>query len=298
MEKYLGFFALIMVTVIWGGGFVASDMALETFTPFQIMFLRFLTASIIMGLPAQRAIRCINKKNIIRSIPLGAALFGGFALQIIGLQFTTPSKNAFLTATNVVMVPVIAMIFGRKKISAQGIAGAVIALAGAGVLSIQSGFVIGKGDVLSLLCAVCFAAQIYLTSLLVHKIDPSVLNFLQMLTAFILSFAGLSFTGGFSMHPSLKSALAVLYLGVVSTSICYFLQTWAQKYVDETGAAIILSMESVFGTVFSVIILHERITPRMIAGSILILCAVLISELGGKTSVKKADGMHENCENS
>ena len=105
-----------MVTVIWGGGFVASDMALETFTPFQIMFLRFLTASIIMGLPAQRAIRCINKKDIIRSIPLGAALFGGFALQIIGLQFTTPSKNAFLTATNVVMVPVIAMVFGRKKI--------------------------------------------------------------------------------------------------------------------------------------------------------------------------------------
>lgn len=77
----------------------------------------------------------------------------------------------------------------------------------------------------------------------------------------------------------------MLYLGVVSTTLCYFLQTWAQKHVDETKSAIILSMEAVFGTVFSVILLREEVTSRMILGSITILLAVLISEL----SIKKKE---------
>lgn len=285
LKKYVGTGALILVTVIWGGGFVASDIALESFTPFQILFIRFLIASVIMAFPAARKLRTIKGSDVLCGAMLGAALFGGFALQIIGLQYTTASKNAFLTATNVVMVPVIAAIFGRKKISIRGIVGALTALLGAAILSIQSGFRIGKGDALTLLCAVCFAAQIYLTGKYVHEINPAVLNFLQMLMAFVMSAIGLVLTGGFSMHASARNILAVLYLGVVSTSICYFLQTWAQKYVDETGSAIILSMESVFGTVFSIIILHEQVTLRMVIGSLLILGAVLISQLGTDSDV-------------
>lgn len=77
----------------------------------------------------------------------------------------------------------------------------------------------------------------------------------------------------------------MFYLGLVSTTLCYFLQTWAQKHVDETKSAIILSMEAVFGTVFSVILLQEEVTSRMILGSITILLAVLISEL----SIKKKE---------
>ena len=73
--------------------------------------------------------------------------------------------------------------------------------------------------------------------------------------------------------------LSVLYLGVISTTVCYLLQTASQKYVDETKAAIILSMESVFGTLFSLIILHEILMPRMIVGCVIILAAVIISNM-------------------
>ena len=71
----------------------------------------------------------------------------------------------------------------------------------------------------------------------------------------------------------------MLYLGVISTTLCYLLQTACQKYVDETKAAIVLSMESVFGTIFSIIILHEIITPRMVIGCVIILAAVIIIQL-------------------
>ena len=286
MKKYLGILGLLTVTVIWGGGFVASDMALETLSPFQIMVSRFLIAAVLMTLFGIKQIKTISREEIRCGFWLGAALFGGFALQIIALQYTTPSKNAFLTATNVVFVPFIALVIYRKKIEVRSLIGAVMALAGAGVLSLKNDFSIGLGDGLTLLCAVCFALQIFLTGEYVGRIRPAVLNFLQMTTACVLSAAGLLLSGDFTFAPSTRSLLAVLYLGVVSTTITYLLQTVSQKYVDETKSAIILSMEAVFGTFFSVLLLHENVTVRMLAGSALILAAVLVSEVSFKKESK------------
>ena len=286
MKKYLGILGLLTVTVIWGGGFVASDMALETLSPFQIMVIRFLIAAVLMTLFGIKQIKTISREEIRCGFWLGAALFGGFALQIIALQYTTPSKNAFLTATNVVFVPFIALVIYRKKIEVRSLIGAVMALAGAGVLSLKNDFSIGLGDGLTLLCAVCFALQIFLTGEYVGRIRPAVLNFLQMTTACVLSAAGLLLSGDFTFAPSTRSLLAVLYLGVVSTTITYLLQTVSQKYVDETKSAIILSMEAVFGTFFSVLLLHENVTVRRLAGSALILAAVLVSEVSFKKESK------------
>ena len=151
MKKYLGILGLLTVTVIWGGGFVASDMALETLSPFQIMVIRFLIAAVLMTLLGIKQIKTISREEIRCGFWLGSALFGGFALQIIALQYTTPSKNAFLTATNVVFVPFIALVIYRKKIEVRSLIGAVMALAGAGVLSLKNDFSIGLGDGLTLL---------------------------------------------------------------------------------------------------------------------------------------------------
>mgnify|MGYP003095580795 CR=1 FL=1 len=103
MKKGLAIGGLILVTVIWGGGFVASDMALESMKPFQIMMVRFLLASVLMGLVSlgqrNRKEEVVNRTGAIKAgILMGVALFIGFSLQIIALQYTTPSKNAFLTA--------------------------------------------------------------------------------------------------------------------------------------------------------------------------------------------------------
>lgn len=287
MKKYLGILGLLAVTIIWGGGFVASDMALETLTPFQIMAIRFFIATVCMAILGGKQLRTINKGEVKCGFWLGTALFAGFALQIIALQYTAPSKSAFLTATNVVFVPFIALVIYKKRIELRCLIGAGLAIVGAGVLSLQRDFSVNVGDGLTLLCAIGFAFQIFLTGEYVGRIRASVLNFLQMTTACVLSIVGLFVSGDFHFAPSMKSLLAVLYLGVASTTICYLLQTVSQKYVDETKSAIILSMESVFGTVFSVILLDESVTVRMIVGSALILSAVLISEIQPKRKYGK-----------
>ena len=279
MKKTLGIIGLVIVTIIWGGGFVASDIALNELSPFEIMSYRFLIASIIMGVFAWRNLKTIRKDEIIHGSILGIALFSGFALQIIGLKYTTPSNNAFLTATNVVMVPFIAYFIGRKNLNKADIIGSFTALIGVGILSLQSNFSIGAGDLFTLFCALGFAFQIYLTGILGKKIRPSILNFLQMFTAFCLSIIGLLFSGSINLSLSKQGFSAIIYLGVVSTALCYFLQTAAQKHVDETKSAIILSMEAVFGTLFSIILLGEKPNIKMVIGGIMILSAVLISEL-------------------
>ena len=111
------------------------------------------------------------------------------------------------------------------------------------------------------------------------KYPASVLNMVQMITAFVLSAVSLVIFGETDFQVTTQGWLSVLYLGVISTTVCYLLQTACQKYVDETKAAIVLSMESVFGTIFSIIILHEVITLRMVIGCAIILAAVIISNL-------------------
>ena len=284
MKKWLAIGGLILVTVIWGGGFVASDVALESMKPFQIMMVRFLLASVLMGMISlgqkNREEKSVDRAGAIRAgILMGIALFVGFSLQIIGLQYTTPSKNAFLTALNVVIVPFIAFIILKKKIGAKGIIGAILSVVGVALLSLNGNLTLGLGDALTLICAVGFAFQIFFTSEFVKKYPVSILNMVQMITAFVLSAVSLVFFGETDFQVTTQGWLSVLYLGVISTTLCYLLQTACQRYVDETKAAIVLSMESVFGTIFSIIILHEVITLRMVIGCVIILTAVIISNL-------------------
>ena len=293
MKKWLAIGALILVTVIWGGGFVASDMALESMKPFQIMMVRFLLASVLMGVISwgQRKgeEKLKDRSGAIKAgVLMGVTLFMGFAFQIIGLQYTTPSKNAFLTALNVVIVPFIAFVILKKKIGAKGIIGAVMSVLGVGLLSLNGNFTVSLGDGLTLLCAVGFAFQIFFTSEFVKKYPASVLNTVQMFTAFVLSAISLMIFGENDFQVTTQGWLSALYLGVVSTTICYLLQTACQKYIDETKAAIILSMESVFGTIFSILILHEVVTVRMVIGCAVILAAVIISNMS-ETSEETED---------
>lgn len=293
MKKWLAIGALILVTVIWGGGFVASDIALESMKPFQIMMVRFLLASVLMGVISRGQRKSEEKLKdrtgaIKAGVLMGVTLFMGFAFQIIGLQYTTPSKNAFLTALNVVIVPFIAFVILKKKIGAKGIIGAVMSVLGVALLSLNGSFTVSLGDGLTLFCAVGFAFQIFFTSEFVKKYPASVLNTVQMFTAFVLSAISLMIFGENDFQVTTQGWLSVLYLGVVSTTICYLLQTACQKYIDETKAAIILSMESVFGTIFSILILHEVVTVRMVIGCAVILAAVIISNMS-ETSEETED---------
>lgn len=271
--------ALVLVAIIWGSGFTASKMALDSgFGPFYMMAFRFSIAAVIMRVALHKKLKNVTRDELKAGAIIGAFLFFAFGTQTVGLIFTTPSKNAFLTGTNVVMVPFIYWAISRVKPDIYSIIAAVVCFLGIGTLSYDGSLSMGIGDTLSLICAVGFACHISLTGFFAKKVDVIKLAFLQMVFASILSFGTAIFFEDLPAEFSRTGVLSIIYLGVFSTMVAFFLQTVAQKYTTASRTAIILSTEAIFGTLFSVILLSEQLTVNMIIGGCAIFIAIITVE--------------------
>ncbi|ARF14130.1 DMT family transporter [Sporosarcina ureae] len=279
MRKYIGEIGLTITAIIWGSGFVMSALALEYYTPYQILVVRFTIGALLLSVVFHKRLLQVDKSVLWKGALLGVLLYAAFALQTVGLQFTTPSKNAFLTGVNVVMVPFIAFILYKRKLDTFELFGAVLALIGVAVLSLQWSTTINIGDMLTLGCAVMFAFHIFYTARFVRTEDAILLTLLQMAIAAVISCVTVIGMGetSFSMEP--KGISSVLYLAVFSTTLAFLMQTVGQKHLSETKAAIILSTESVWGMIFAVAFAYELLTFRMFLGALIIFIAILLSEV-------------------
>ena len=274
----LGDSLLLLVAIIWGIGFVAVKIGLnDGVSPFFLLALRFSVATLAL-LPFQiHKIKKIHSSTWKHGAILGVLMFLGFAFQTIGLNYTTTSKNAFITGVYVVLVPYISWFLTKKKVHINSILAAIMTLIGIGLLTLNDSLSINIGDFLTLICAVMFAGHIALTSKIANNEPSDTLVFIQMVTAGILSYI-ITFTINEPHQLTMNSSLAILYLGIFSTMIAFFLQTIGQKYAHATKSAILLSTESLFGALFAIIFFHDLFTFKMIIGAIIIFAAILMTE--------------------
>ena len=279
MKQYIGDGMLLITAIVWGSGFVVTAIALEYLTAYQVMAGRFILAAIILSLLFGKKFKTFTKSVIWKGAILGTILYIGFALQTVGLEYTTPSKNAFLTAVNVVIVPLIAYLVYKRKVDRYETIGAIITLIGIGFLSLQGSMTINIGDALSLACAVAFAFDIFYTNHFVKKEDALSLTIVQFITASFISVIAVFIQGDIPTTFEKEALYSIIYLAVFSTTIAYVCQNIAFQYTTATKGAIILSLESFFGMLLSVLFLHEVLTGRMIIGAALIMIAILITEL-------------------
>lgn len=280
MKKYIGEIGLFLTAIVWGMGFVGTKLSLDGgLTPLQLITIRFLIASIFINLIFYKRIKeNISKEAIKWGAILGAFLFIAFVVQTIGLVYTTPSKNAFLTAVNVVIVPFIGFFIYRRKLDRIGVISSLLTLIGIGVLSLEKDLSINIGDFLTIICAFGYALHIFFTGEFTKKHDPIVLTGVQFTVTFVLSLIVQILLGEGSLNANIKGYIGALYLGVFSTTLAFLVQTICQKRVDGMKTAIILSTEAVFGILFSIILLHEVVTGRMIIGSMIIFTSIIMSE--------------------
>lgn len=284
MKQMSGRIGLLIVAIIWGNGFVASALALDYFTVYQILALRFSLAFVTALVIYFRHLKKMTFEDVKRGGIIGAFLFFAFLFQTIGLQYTTASKNAFLTAVNIVIVPFLSWLILRDRVPKNAYIGAAVTLVGIGFLSMDGSVLTGvnKGDLFTLICAIFFGLQIFYTDYYVKDIEPGIIMISQMGMAALLSWITVIFTGQQQITITLEAMMPILYLGLVSTLIAYGIQTWAQKRTSSTQAAVVLSTEAFFGMLSSVIILSERITTSMLIGAVLIFMGVLIVEINPK----------------
>ena len=159
-------------------------------------------------------------------------------------------------------------------------AAALLAIVGIGLLSLQGDLTMNIGDVLTLICGLGFALHMIYIDRYTKRHDPVLLTILQLGFAAVYSWIMAPVTdGGFPVEALNQDIMiGMLYLGIFSTMIAFLLQNVCQKYTTPNTTSLLLSMESVFGVLFSVLLLHERLTGRMITGCILIFIAIILSE--------------------
>lgn len=279
--KYLSDFSLLFVAAVWGGGFVAVKDALNTVTPMFLMALRFVLAAGILYLFLFKWIGKLTLSDLKKGSVVGVILFLAFSAQTVGLQYTTASKQGFLTATYVVMVPLLSWIIYRKMPGIKALIGSLITIAGIGLISFHgaSSFALNIGDSLTLLCALLFAGHIISIEFFAKDMNVIKLAFLQIAVAAVLFVITAFITEPIPVGLTSRSWFAIVYLAMFSTFMCFTVQTVAQKYTTSSHASIILSLESVFAAVFGVVLLKEHMSPVMLLGCGLIFVAILLVEL-------------------
>ncbi|MEG1301407.1 MAG: DMT family transporter [Erysipelotrichaceae bacterium] len=269
-------FLLVFVAMVWGGGFIATSAALESFSPFYTIMIRFIIAGLILGVMCFDEIYTLNKKEMVFSIFTGIILFGAFAFQTVGLQYTTASKNAFLTATNVVFVPYLIWLIYKNKPKNKTIFASLLCFLGVGALTLNNnGFNFGLGELYSVVCALFFAIHIISLEKGKHiRLKP--FTSIQMLTAGVIaSIFALSFESAPS-DVNMSGWVSMMFLTLISTLLAYLLQTYAQKHTSANEVSMILSCEAIFASIFSFIFLKEILTFKMIIGICMIFTAILI----------------------
>lgn len=283
MTKKKANFILICVTIIWGGGFIATDRALESFSPFSVMAVRFLGAAFLPFLISWRDIRSLPFRYLKEGVFTGIMLFLAFALQTFGLQLSTPSKNAFLTATNVIFVPYLLWLLAKRKPSRKELLSSVLCIVGIAMLVWKPDMLFLQfGDMLSLLCALFFALHIIALERYTPYIPTVAFTALQMLISGILSIICAVIFEEVPHEITSSAFMSALYLIFISTLLAYLLQTAAQKHTTANSAALILSMEALFASVFSFLLLHEAMTVNMVLGAFFILASVIFMEYDPK----------------
>lgn len=269
---------LLFVAAIWGGGFVAAKLALDSMTPAAILMYRFCGAALIVGVLFHRHIQKAERKEILCGLSIGIVQFLALFVQLVGLQYTTPAKQSFLASAYILFTPFAAWLFTKEKPVKRDLASALLAICGIACISLNGDLSVQAGDPITLGFALLFSLQIILTGQYAKSQNLFVLTFFQFASAGILALLLVLITGVPVTCQALPAVSGVIYLVIANTALAMLLQNTAQKYTKDSHTALLLSFESVFGLLFSVIIYGDVVTPRMLCGCVCFMIAVLTSK--------------------
>lgn len=279
--------ALLLVTVGWGASFILTKNALADLPTFNFLAIRFLLAfALSLGLFAHR-LKGLNRKTLVSSFIVGTVLFSGYALQTIGLNFTTTSKSAFITGFSVVLVPLITALFLKKRPEAPAVAGSVMALVGLGLLTLDGNLSVNAGDTLTLIATIAFAMHIISVghftagcdSLMLGVFQIGVVGFWSLLTSLVVETP---------IVPSMGPVwINILLLSIFCTAGAFIVQSIAQQYTTATHTALIYSGEPVFAAIFGYFMIGDVLSGQGFIGAALILGGMLAAELDVKAILRK-----------
>lgn len=273
---------LIAAAVIWGLAFVVMKDALEVLPTAQLLGVRFTATGLILAVVFWKRLRkAFNREHLMHGFILGIILFAAFFVQTSGLAITSPGKNAFLTAAYVVFVPFIYWVVGRKRPSLFNLLAALICIVGIGLVSLQDSLTMERGDAITVVGSFLFGLHIVYVARWSKGRDVLVLTVYQFISGGI---CGLLLGSVMDPWPALETLLNpeflfnLGYLVIFASCMALVFQNLALTRVSPAQVSLFLSLEAVFGVIFSVMLYGETISLKLITGFGLIFAAILISE--------------------
>ena len=298
-KQFLGNLSLITASFFWGSTFVAQSMASGIVKPFTFLasrslfgFLFLLMLSVIFDL--KKGVRKSEKpsqKSTLKPLLLGGIICGivltlSSSLQQFGMKSDNSGKAGFITAMYILLVPILGL-FLKKRVSARVWISVALGVIGLYFLCMTQNLTLESTDIFLMLCAVSFSVHILVVDHYSPKVDSVKLSCLQFFTVFVLaSILALIFD-----KPSMQSIISaigpILYAGIMSSGIAFTLQIVGQKYTPPTIASLLMSLESVFGVLTSIVVLRLFPTEREWIGSVIMLFAIILSQLPQKVKNTK-----------
>ena len=273
--------SLLLVTLVWGATFPVLKVATASLSGVETSALRFCIAAACMLPWAVRAPRATWRDGAI----LGALVLVSYVLQAWGLQTISSNRSAFLTSLNVLMVPLLGMVFGNA-LSPRVLAAAALACLGIGLMSWEGGANLWA-DVATVAGAAAYALYVILLSQRAGRHAARSLAATQIvwmaalgLAWMLAEAAGTDRLQTLPQRLNLEIFLGLCYLGIVATAGMLFLQAIAQRHVSADKAAVIYAMEPVFAALFAWLWLTEVLSLRAAIGGAVVVGAVLLSEWG------------------
>ena len=270
--------ALLSVAIVWGLNFVVIKDAIADTGPMTYLLWRHVVAAILLAAVMPRAARQTTRRDWLYGAVLGLFLFIALLTQTIGLQWTTPGKSGFITSLYIVMVPFLYWVVARRSPGWTQIGGAAVATVGLGLLSFHGGLGMSKGDLLTLVGALGFAAQIAATGFFAPRTKPAVLALTQIVAAAVLFVIVTPFVEHITWDFGWRAWAAILWTALSGTVFAFMVQAWAQKSTTSTRAAVILGLEGLFAAVFGLLFGLDVLSWRFCLGAALILTGVLVIE--------------------
>ncbi len=272
--------ALLLATIIWGSSFIIMKDALDNIGTFFLLAVRFIGAFLLLAIVFWKKMKKINGEVIKAGFVMGTALITAYITQTFGLAETTPGKNAFLTAGYCILVPFLYWFTAGRRPDRYNISAALLCIAGIGLVALDDNLTMGRGDMLTLVCCVFYALHIIVSARYTQTMDVMLLTILQFFFAALWSSVLCLI---FEPLPSLDGVPAytwfsLAYLCLFATAGALGLQTYGLKYTTPSAGALLLSLESVFGVIFSVLAGAEAVTPRLLLGFVVIFVAIVVSE--------------------
>lgn len=270
---------LIVITMFWGGTFLAVQYAVTLSGPFFFVGLRFATAALAVALLSLRSLRGMTLLELKAGVSIGVAIALGYSLQTWGLQSISSSKSAFITAMYVPLVPLLQWLCLGRTPGLMSCVGIALAFVGLILLAGPDGnlLALGAGELITLTGAIAIAAEIILISAWAGKVDVRRVTVVQLATASLVAFAAMVPAG--ESVPAFTPGLVTVALGLgIFSAIIQVVMNWAQRSVSPTRATVIYTGEPVWAGIFGRMA-GERLPVLALLGAAFIIAGVLVSEL-------------------